>query len=141
MRTQASVFWSLRLLILLGLAIVVLAAYPKTASGVEEQTYAVRREQMIRTIEAQVHHLSSAIGRNHIDPRVLDVLGKIPRHVFVPEDFQQASYVGSRFRSRPGSAFAPISPSKHQILLRPTDEQGVRPFRETTRSPTGIRRS
>ena len=124
-------------MILLGLAIVVLAAYPKTASGVEEQTYAVRREQMIRTIEAQVHHLSSAIGRNHIDPRVLDVLGKIPRHVFVPEDFQQASYVGSRFRSRPGSAFAPISPSKHQILLRPTDEQGVRPFRETTRLSDG----
>jgi protein-L-isoaspartate(D-aspartate) O-methyltransferase len=92
MRTQASAFWSLRLLILSGLAIVVLAAYPKTASGVEEQTYAVRREQMIRTIEAQVHNLSSAIGRDHIDPRVLDVMGKIPRHEFVPEDFQQASY-------------------------------------------------
>ena len=69
MRTQASAFWSLRLLILSGLAIVVLAAYPKTASGVEEQTYAVRREQMMRTIEAQVHSLSSAIGRDHIDPR------------------------------------------------------------------------
>ena len=92
MRTQATAFWSLRLLILSGLAIVVLAAYPKTASGVEEQTYAVRREQMMRTIEAQVHNLSSAIGRDHIDPRVLDVMGKIPRHEFVPEDFQQASY-------------------------------------------------
>jgi hypothetical protein len=45
MRTQASAFWSLRLLILSGLAIVVLAAYPKTASGVEEQTYAVRRSR------------------------------------------------------------------------------------------------
>ena len=45
--------------------------------------------------------------------------------------------VGSRFRSRPGSAFAPISPSKHQILLRPTNEQGVRPFRETTRLSDG----
>jgi len=92
MRTQASAFWSLRLLILSGLAIVVLAAYPKTASGVEEQTYAVRREQMMRTIEAQVDNLSSALGRDHIDPRVLDVMGKIPRHEFVPEDFQQASY-------------------------------------------------
>src|SRR5690348_17084646 len=34
MRTQATAFWSLRLLILSGLAIVVLAAYPKTASGI-----------------------------------------------------------------------------------------------------------
>jgi len=64
----------------------------QTASGVEEQTYAVRREQMIRMIEAQVHNLSSALGRDHIDPRVLGVMGKIPRHEFVPEDFQQASY-------------------------------------------------
>ncbi len=92
MRAQASAFWSLRLLILPSLAIVALAAYPKTASGVEEQTYAVRREQMIRTIEAQAHNLSSAIGRGHVDPRVLDVMGKIPRHEFVPEDFRQASY-------------------------------------------------
>ena len=92
MRTQASAFWSLRLSILSGLAIVVLAAYPKTASGVEEQTYAVRREQMIRTIEAQVRNLSTALGQNHIDTRVLKVMAAIPRHEFVPEDLRQSSY-------------------------------------------------
>ena len=59
MRTQASAFWSLSLLILSSLTTVVLAAYAKTASGVEEQTYAVRREQMIRTIEAQVRNLGN----------------------------------------------------------------------------------
>jgi protein-L-isoaspartate(D-aspartate) O-methyltransferase len=94
MRAQASAFWSLRLLIpiLSGLTIVVLAAYPKTASGVEEQTYAVRREQMIRTIDAQVHNLSSTLSHNHIDTRVLEVMGAIPRHEFVPEDLLQSSY-------------------------------------------------
>ena len=92
MRTQASPFWSLRLLILSSLTIVVLAAYPKTASGVEEQTYAVRREQMIRTIEAQVRNLGSALGHNRIDTRVLEVMGAIPRHEFVPDDIRQSSY-------------------------------------------------
>ena len=92
MRTQASAFWSLRLLILSGLTIVVLAAYPKTASGVEEQTYAVRRAQMIRTIETRTRDTSSALGHDHIDTRVLEVMGTIPRHEFVPEDLREASY-------------------------------------------------
>ena len=93
MRAQESTFQSLRLLILSSLTIVVLAAYPKTAaSGVEEQTYAVRREQMIRTIEAQVRNLGSALGHNRIDTRVLEVMGAIPRHEFVPDDLRQSSY-------------------------------------------------
>jgi len=94
MRAQVSAFWSLRLLILIlsSFTIVVLAAYLKTASGVEEQTYAARREQMIRTIEAQVRNISSALGQNHIDTRVLEVMAAIPRHEFVPEDLRQSSY-------------------------------------------------
>jgi protein-L-isoaspartate(D-aspartate) O-methyltransferase len=39
-----------------------------------------------------VHDLSSAIGRDHIDQRVLEVIGTISRHEFVPEDVRHASY-------------------------------------------------
>ena len=47
---------------------------------------------MIRTIEAQVRDASSTIGHDHIDPRVLRVMGALPRHEFVPDDLQQVSY-------------------------------------------------
>jgi protein-L-isoaspartate(D-aspartate) O-methyltransferase len=53
---------------------------------------AVERRQMIRTIEAHVHETSSAIGRDYINPRVLEVMGAIPRHEFVPENLRDASY-------------------------------------------------
>ncbi len=57
-----------------------------------EQDYTAKRAQMISTIEAQVRDASSAIGRDHIDPRVLEVMGAIPRHEFVPEDLRQSGY-------------------------------------------------
>jgi protein-L-isoaspartate(D-aspartate) O-methyltransferase len=57
-----------------------------------EQNYTAKRTQMVRTIEVQAHDASSAIGRDHIDPRVLVVIGTIPCHEFVPEDLRQVSY-------------------------------------------------
>jgi protein-L-isoaspartate(D-aspartate) O-methyltransferase len=81
----------LLILILSSLTFVVLAAYPITAAGVEEQTYAVRRARMISTIEQQARDMSPA-GQNHIDTRVLEVMGVLPRHEFVPDDLREVSY-------------------------------------------------
>ena len=47
---------------------------------------------MIRTIEAQVRDTNYAIGRDRIDPRILDVMGALPRHEFAPEDLREDSY-------------------------------------------------
>ena len=73
------------------LAAVVLRDYSVSA-GAAEPNFALKRAQMIRTIEAQVHDTRYAIGRDHIDPRVLEVMGALPRHDFVPEDLREASY-------------------------------------------------
>ena len=57
-----------------------------------EPNDAVKRTQMIRTIEAHVQEMGSAIGRDHINARILEVIGAIPRHEFVPEELREASY-------------------------------------------------
>jgi protein-L-isoaspartate(D-aspartate) O-methyltransferase len=62
------------------------------AAGAVEPNDEAKRAQMIRTIEVQVRDASSTIGRDHIDPRVLSVMGVLPRHEFVPEDLRQVSY-------------------------------------------------
>ena len=62
------------------------------AASAAEPNYALKRVQMIRTIEAQVRDTSYAIGRDRIDPRILDVMGALPRHEFVPEDLREDSY-------------------------------------------------
>ena len=46
---------------------------------------------MIRTIEAQARDIAQAISHDN-DPRVLEIMGRIPRHDFVPEDLRGASY-------------------------------------------------
>jgi protein-L-isoaspartate(D-aspartate) O-methyltransferase len=52
---------------------------------------AAERAQMIRAIETQAHDISSTIGHT-IDPRVLEVMGRVPRHEFVPGNLRDASY-------------------------------------------------
>ena len=47
---------------------------------------------MIRTIEAHAQETSPAIGRDHIDMRILEVMGAVPRHEFVPEGLRDVSY-------------------------------------------------
>jgi protein-L-isoaspartate(D-aspartate) O-methyltransferase len=64
----------------------------RTAADVVEPNYEAQRAQMIRTIEAQVRDVNSAVGRDHIDLRVLEAMGAIPRHEFVPEDLRRVSY-------------------------------------------------
>jgi protein-L-isoaspartate(D-aspartate) O-methyltransferase len=80
----------LRIFILAELTVVALASCLVVARA--WANYVVDQAQMIRTIETQARDLSSAIGRDQINPRVLEVMGAIPRHEFVPEDLRQASY-------------------------------------------------
>ena len=72
------------------LMVVVLAGCVVAATA--EPNDAAKRRQMILTIEAHVLETSYAIGRDHIDARVLEVMGAIPRHEFVPEDTREVSY-------------------------------------------------
>jgi len=39
---------------------------------------------MVATIESHARYADGALGRSTIDPRVLDVLRRVPRHAFVP---------------------------------------------------------
>src|SRR5262245_58132055 len=91
-RSHPNVSRSLRTFIrlLAGLPVVALAG--SVVAVTAEPNYAVKRSQMIRTIEAHVQETSFAIDRDHIDARVLEVMGAMPRHEFVPEDLREASY-------------------------------------------------
>jgi protein-L-isoaspartate(D-aspartate) O-methyltransferase len=54
-----------------------------TAAAAEDDRYADERARMIQTIEAHARSASGALGRDHIDARVLAVMDKVPRHAFV----------------------------------------------------------
>jgi protein-L-isoaspartate(D-aspartate) O-methyltransferase len=50
------------------------------------------RTAMLRTIERHAQSATDALGREHIDPAVLDVMGQLPRHAFVPDNMQDQAY-------------------------------------------------
>lgn len=48
-----------------------------------DEEFAAQREQMVR---------EQLIGRNIMDPRVLDAVRRVPRHIFIPEEYRYAAY-------------------------------------------------
>jgi protein-L-isoaspartate(D-aspartate) O-methyltransferase len=47
---------------------------------------------MLDEIEADVRFTREALGRDALDPRVVEALGKVPRHEFVPAHYRADAY-------------------------------------------------
>ena len=69
----------------------ILAAFAISAAGAEPD-YAIERAAMVRTIVTYATQVGSAIGRDRIAPEVLEAMGSVPRHEFVPEGVQRQAY-------------------------------------------------
>src|SRR5258706_16209576 len=53
------------------------------------------RQQMIAEVVADAVFLTPQIGKSAFASRVIDVMGRIPRHEFVPVELQAYSYINS----------------------------------------------
>jgi protein-L-isoaspartate(D-aspartate) O-methyltransferase len=58
----------------------------------EESAYASERERMVDVIQDHARHAEPALGRSEIEERVLEVMGKVRRHEFVPEGQRDQAY-------------------------------------------------
>ncbi len=76
----------------LALVISILSVLGAAAQVFAGEEHANRRIRMIETIEAHARTAGSALGRDQIDRRVLDVMAEVPRHLFVSERHQQLAY-------------------------------------------------
>jgi protein-L-isoaspartate(D-aspartate) O-methyltransferase len=71
--------------------LLVLAALMSNLSPAADGFQQARR-QMIDLIREDVVQSSEYLGRTALDPRVLQVMGSVPRHLFVPEDQRDQAY-------------------------------------------------
>ncbi len=62
------------------------------SAAADDDPYAQPREALIKEIEATALSLASVVGRNAINPRVLDAIRKVPRHEFVSEHLRSFAY-------------------------------------------------
>ena len=81
--------WRYLLLVIIGL---ILSGPNGKASTVEDEKMKLARERMVKAIEQDVHETSTYIGQGQLNKGVMQVMGEVPRHEFVPEDAQSAAY-------------------------------------------------
>ena len=63
------------------------------AVAANTQEYSQRRAALIKEISEDVRATSSYLGRDALDPRVMQALAKVPRHEFVPLDERDRAYL------------------------------------------------
>lgn len=61
----------------------------------ENRQHELMRQQMIAEVVADAIFLTAQIGKSSFDSRVIEVMGRIPRHEFVPVELQAYSYINS----------------------------------------------
>ncbi|MGH8704157.1 MAG: protein-L-isoaspartate(D-aspartate) O-methyltransferase [Burkholderiales bacterium] len=57
--------------------------------------FAALRQQMVAEISAETVFVSAEIGKAALDERVMEVIGKVPRHEFVPVELQPYAYANT----------------------------------------------
>jgi protein-L-isoaspartate(D-aspartate) O-methyltransferase len=68
--------------VLLGVALLLLGGWQQEVAA--EESHGRARAGMVRAIEADARRTSRYIGKTTFDPKVMDAMGRVPRHEFVP---------------------------------------------------------
>jgi len=74
------------------LAVVLLWSASIGATWIRAQDWTALREDMVAEIRADVIATRSYIGKGSLQPEVFTVLGRVPRHEFVPAEVRPAAY-------------------------------------------------
>jgi protein-L-isoaspartate(D-aspartate) O-methyltransferase len=86
--------------------------------------FAALRRHMIAQIAARTIFLTSRLGKASLDRRVLDVMGKVPRHYFVRVELQPFAYEDMPLPSGYGKTISQpfiVAPMTDLLDLQPTD--------------------
>jgi protein-L-isoaspartate(D-aspartate) O-methyltransferase len=57
------------------------------------QDFAEERARLVEEIAAYAFHTGERTGRKAFDARVMDAMGRVPRHEFVPREIRRFSYI------------------------------------------------
>lgn len=72
--------------------VVLLAIGLGVAPARAAENAAGEREEMVRVLQLEALMVSAETGIRELDPRVLDAMREVPRHVFVPEPLRAYAY-------------------------------------------------
>ena len=76
----------------LAMAALLLAAGP-SAADTHHDPFAEARAGMVRAVAETTEETAEWIGKSKLAPRVMEAMGRVPRHLFVPPDLQDMGYL------------------------------------------------
>lgn len=79
-------------MIRISVILILIAGSAAAALALISESYSIEAQQMLKEIGRDAQFASSALGRNHIEKRVMDVMAIVPRHEFVPEHLKGSAY-------------------------------------------------
>ena len=103
-----------------------------SAADIRAADFATERRQMLEEIKQLTAATAADTGRRALDPRVLDVMGRVPREEFVPP--KQA---GSAYKSRPLSIGHGQTISQPFIVALMTELLNLKPTDKVLEVGTG----
>jgi protein-L-isoaspartate(D-aspartate) O-methyltransferase len=103
-----------------------------SSPGRAQDDFDGERRQMVAEIAALARETAFETGKAILDARVIAILGKVPRHRFVPADQQRAAY-----RNRPLPIGYGQTISQPYIVALMTDLMNVRPEHTVLEIGTG----
>jgi protein-L-isoaspartate(D-aspartate) O-methyltransferase len=109
------------------LLLTIAGAHPTAA-----EDFAAERRRMVEDITALVRETRAEIGKGAFDERVMDVMGRVPRHEFVPAD-----QLVSAYRNRPLPIGHGQTISQPYIVALMTDLARVEPGHKVLEVGTG----
>jgi len=74
------------------LLLVFLACIGVAQPSASERKYETQRQRMVRTIAAAVKGTRARLGKEALDRRVMQAMGSVPRHAFVPPASRRRAY-------------------------------------------------
>ena len=64
-----------------------------TSSTAADDPFAEERAAMMRAVAETTDETAEWIGKTELSPRVMEAMGRVPRHLFVPPDLQDMGYL------------------------------------------------
>ena len=79
-------------LVALATAALLLVAGPAAAAA-DDDPFAEARASMVRAVALDAERTAEWIGKEELSPRVMEAMGRVPRHLFVPPELQHFGYL------------------------------------------------
>ncbi len=75
------------------IGVAAMLAFAGLGAAVADDPFAEARAAMVQAVAETTEETAEWIGKRELEPRVMEAMGRVPRHLFVPPDLEDLGYL------------------------------------------------